>query len=152
MKDFFVQLLTNEAVQGLLVKAILAVGTWVVYKVGTSIASFDSKLKNDITEAKNTGKQVLFANLKEELLRRISISVMAAEQTLKKEITEKYEDDKKLTKEDGKVVANSVYQTVWSSFIEEDQKLLEAGIADIKSFAMQAIEANVLKMKALTFK
>lgn len=146
---WFEKLFASEATQQLILNAVLAVGAWVALKVSAIVHNFKEKLEAEKKLAEAQGKEIQFSQTKAKFLDLLSMGVVSAEETYKREVLEKYEGDHKLTKEEGEEIWKAVYKDAWNQMQKQDQELLEAFMGDIQSFAKSAIHANLTKLKAI---
>ena len=145
----FEKMLASEEAQKFILNVLLGIAAWVGLKIKNFMHAQQERAAAETEKAKKEGEFLRFANVKREFLQALEMGVLSAEQTFKKEIMAKYEDDHKLTPEEGKEIWESVYMTAWNSMKSHDQELLEAGIEDVKAFAKVAIHGNLSKLKMI---
>ena len=146
---WFEKLFASEAAQQLIQNTLLGIGAWVFVKIGGIVITFKDKLAAEKAYAVEQGEEVKFEKTKAKFLDLLSMGVVAAEQTYKKEVLAKHKSDNKITKEEGEEIWKSVYKDAWGQMKSQDQDLLDAFMGDIQSFANSAIHANLTKLKAI---
>lgn len=150
MSDFFTSVFASEQVQTALINGVVVVVGWIALKVKAYLDSLTKKVAAEADQAKKDGETVHFLHLKNELLARLAMAVMAAQQTIVAEIKAASADGH-ISAEEGAKIRGVVWNSAWKQFTAEEQAILKAGIADIEAFVSDAIHANVLKLKSLDF-
>lgn len=150
--EWLEKLFASEQAQQLLVNILIGIGGWIALKFSAIIESQKAQLKAAEAAAKEQDEEIKFAKTKEKFLELLGMGVLSAEQTYKKEIKAKYEEDHKIDGADAEFIWKNVFTDAWGQMVVKDQKLLEAFIGDIKGFAKTAIHANLTKIKALPSK